>query len=138
MIYELRIYTATPGRLPDILARFRDHTLKIWERYGIRQAGFWTTLVGPDSSTLTYFLAWESLAEREAKWNAFIVDPEWLAVRAASEKDSRLNGWPAGTPVNASSRTSRCVTHDSGPAWLAIPLLLRTFTFYSLRSLPAH
>src|SRR5258707_12232806 len=39
---------------------------------------------------------------------------------------------------NASSRTSRCVTHDSGPVWFAIPLLLRTFTFYSLRSLPAH
>ncbi len=47
-------------------------------------------------------------------------------------------GWPASSPVNASSRTSRCVTHDSGPVWLAIPLLLRTFTFYSLRSLPAH
>ena len=90
MIYELRIYTATPGRLPDILARFRDHTLKIWERYGIRQAGFWTTLVGPNSNTLTYLLAWESLAEREAKWNAFIVDPEWLAVRAATEKDGPI------------------------------------------------
>jgi hypothetical protein len=90
VIYELRIYTATPGRLPDILARFRDHTLKIWERYGIRQAGFWTTLVGPNSNTLTYLLAWESLAEREAKWNAFIVDPEWLAVRAATEKDGPI------------------------------------------------
>jgi hypothetical protein len=90
VIYELRIYTATPGRLPDILARFRDHTLKIWERHGIRQAGFWTTLVGPNSSTLTYLLAWESLAEREAKWNAFIVDPEWLAVRAATEKDGAI------------------------------------------------
>src|SRR5258708_13049216 len=53
-------------------------------------------------------------------------------------KISRLNGWPASSPVNASSRTSRCVTHDSGPVWLAIPFLLRTFTFYSLRSLPAH
>ena len=90
MIYELRIYTATPGRLSDILARFRDHTLKIWERYGIRQAGFWTTLVGPNSNTLTYLLAWESLAEREAKWNAFIVDPEWLAVRVATEKDGPI------------------------------------------------
>jgi hypothetical protein len=90
VIYELRIYTATPGRLPDIIARFRDHTLKIWERYGIRQAGFWTTLVGPDSNTLTYLLAWESLAEREAKWNAFIVDPEWLTVRDATEKDGPI------------------------------------------------
>src|SRR5258708_12373150 len=53
-------------------------------------------------------------------------------------KISRLNGWPANSPVNASSRTSRCVTHDSGPVCLAIPLLLRTFTFYSLRTLPPH
>ena len=90
MIYELRIYTATPGRLPDVLARFRDHTLKIWERFGIRQAGFWTTLVGPNSNTLTYLLAWENLAEREAKWNAFAADSEWLAVRAATEKDGPI------------------------------------------------
>src|SRR5271166_2647071 len=57
-------------------------------------------------------------------------------------KLSRLDGWPAGSPVNASSRTSRYVTHDLGPAWgpawLAMSLLLRTFTFYSLRSLLAH
>jgi hypothetical protein len=49
-------------------------------------------------------------------------------------KLSRLHGWPAGSPVNASSRTSRCATHDSGPVWFAIPLLLRTFTFALCRS----
>jgi hypothetical protein len=90
VIHELRIYTATPGRLPDVLSRFRDHTLKIWARHGIRQAGFWTTLVGPDNNTLTYLLAWENLAEREAKWNAFIVDPEWIAVRANTEKNGPI------------------------------------------------
>ena len=42
MIYELRIYRTLPGRLPNLLARFRNHTLRIWERHGIRQAGFWT------------------------------------------------------------------------------------------------
>src|SRR6267142_2054913 len=45
---------------------------------------------------------------------------------------SRLDGWPAGSPVNASSRTSRCATHDSGPVWFAIPFLLETSTLYSL------
>jgi NIPSNAP len=85
MIYELRVYTAIPGRLPDLLARFRDHTLRIFEGHGIRQAGFWTTLVGPDSNELTYLLAWESLGEREAKWAAFQADPEWISARAASE-----------------------------------------------------
>jgi hypothetical protein len=91
MIHELRIYTTLPGRLPNLLARFQNHTLRIWEKHGIRQAGFWTTLVGPDANDLTYLLAWESLAEREAKWNAFQADPEWIAARTESEKDGPIN-----------------------------------------------
>ncbi len=46
MIYELRVYHTMPGKLPDLLKRFDTITLKIWERHGIKQAGFWTTLVG--------------------------------------------------------------------------------------------
>ncbi|EXJ71751.1 uncharacterized protein A1O5_05561 [Cladophialophora psammophila CBS 110553] len=91
MIYELRIYTTIPGRLPNLLARFENHTLRIWEKHGIRQLGFWTTLVGPDANDLTYMLAWESLAEREQKWNAFFSDPEWIQARADSEKDGAIN-----------------------------------------------
>lgn len=91
MIHELRVYRTLPGRLPALLARFQNHTLRIWERHGIRQAGFWTTLVGESSSDLTYLLAWESLAEREQKWAAFLADPEWQQVRADSEKDGPLN-----------------------------------------------
>jgi hypothetical protein len=64
MIYELRNYTAQPGRLRDLLARFENHTNPIWARHGIRQAGFWTTIVGPTEG-LCYLLAWESFAERE-------------------------------------------------------------------------
>ncbi len=90
MIYELRIYRTLPGRMPNLLARFRDHTLRIWERHGIRQAGFWTTLVGESANDLTYLLAWESLAERETKWAAFQSDPEWQKARADSEKDGPL------------------------------------------------
>lgn len=91
MIYELRIYRTLPGRLPNLLKRFQDHTLRIWERHGIRQAGFWTTLVGSSASDLTYMLVWESLAEREAKWAAFGADPEWHKARAESEKDGMIN-----------------------------------------------
>ena len=91
MIYELRIYTTLPGRLPLLLKRFAEHTLPIWERHGIRQHGFWTTLVGPDANDLTYMLAWESLAEREMKWTAFGADPQWLAARAESERDGPIN-----------------------------------------------
>ena len=56
MIYELRNYTAQPGRLRDLLARFENHTNRIWARYGIRQVGFWTTIVGPTDG-LSYLLA---------------------------------------------------------------------------------
>jgi hypothetical protein len=91
MIYELRVYRTLPGRLPNLLARFQNHTLRIWERHGIRQAGFWTTLVGESNNDLTYLLAWESLAEREEKWAKFQADPEWLQARAESEKDGPIN-----------------------------------------------
>ena len=90
MIYELRIYRCLPGRLPALLRRFQETTLGIWERHGIRQAGFWTVLVGDGNHDLHYMLAWESLAERERKWTAFTADPEWLEKRAASEKDGQI------------------------------------------------
>ncbi len=91
MIYELRVYRTLPGRLPNLLARFNDHTLRIWDRHGIRQAGFWTTLVGESANDLTYLLAWESMAEREAKWSAFQSDPEWLGAGDASERGGPIN-----------------------------------------------
>jgi hypothetical protein len=90
MIHELRIYHAMPGRLPDISRRFETITLKLWERHGIRQAGFWTVLVGDSNSDLYYLLEWESMAERERLWNAFASDPEWLAAKAATERDGPL------------------------------------------------
>src|SRR4030088_1143845 len=90
MIYETRVYRCLPGRLRALLKRFETITLKLWEKHGIRQAGFFTTLVGESNQELTYLLAWESLAERERKWAAFVSDPEWLAGRDESEKDGPI------------------------------------------------
>ncbi len=90
MIHELRIYHCVPGRLPALLKRFETITLGIWARHGIRQAGFWTVAIGDSNQDLYYLLEWESLAERERKWNAFIVDPEWLAKRAETEADGQI------------------------------------------------
>src|SRR5512139_1512408 len=90
MLHELRIYRAVPGRLPALLKRFETITLKLWEKHGIRQAGFWTTVIGDNNQDLHYLLAWESLAEREAKWTAFQNDPEWIAKRADTEKDGAI------------------------------------------------
>lgn len=90
MIYELRVYRCLPGRMPALLRRFEAATLRIWEKHGIHQAGFWTTLIGESNNDLTYLLAWDSLADREARWNAFIADPEWIAARNDSEKDGPI------------------------------------------------
>jgi hypothetical protein len=90
MIYEMRVYRAVPGRLPALISRFQNQTLRIWEKHGIRQAGFWTTLVGESNQQLTYMLAWNSMAERDERWEAFRADPEWIATVAETEKDGQL------------------------------------------------
>ena len=90
MIYELRVYHCIPGRLPDLNRRFETITLKLWDKHGIRPLGFWTTLIGTDHQTLYYLLEWDSLAERERRWNAFASDPEWIAARAETEKSGQI------------------------------------------------
>ena len=90
MIYETRVYRCLPGRLPALLNRFETITLKLWEKHGIKQAGFFTTLIGTSNQELTYFVAWDSLAEREKKWTAFGTDPEWIAGRNKSEEDGQI------------------------------------------------
>jgi hypothetical protein len=90
MIVEMRTYHCAPGRLHALNDRFANTTLGFFEKYGIEQIGFWTTLIGSDNHALTYLLKWESLAERESKWNAFQADPDWQAKRAASEAEKPI------------------------------------------------
>jgi NIPSNAP len=90
MIYELRVYHCVPGRLPALLKRFETITLGLWEKHGIRQAGFWTVLVGESSQDLVYLVQWESMADREKKWTAFQNDPEWIAKRNETERDGAI------------------------------------------------
>lgn len=90
MIHELRIYHCVPGRLQALHKRFQNATLPLWEKHGIRQVGFWTMAIGPTNNALYYVLEWDSLADREQRWNAFATDPEWIAARAASEKDGPI------------------------------------------------
>lgn len=90
MIHELRIYHCMPGRLPALLKRFEMITLGLWAKHGIRQAGFWTVAIGESNHDLYYLLQWESLAERERKWGAFMADPDWIAKRAETERDGPI------------------------------------------------
>src|SRR5689334_8172978 len=90
MILEMRVYRCLPGRLPALMKRFDTLTLKLWDKHGIKQAGFYTTLIGTSNQELTYFVAWTSLADREKKWTAFQSDPDWIAGRAKSEEDGQI------------------------------------------------
>jgi hypothetical protein len=90
LIYELRVYHCVAGRLPDLNKRFESVTLKLWEKHGIRPVGFWTTLIGESNQDLHYLLEWRDLAERERVWGGFMADPDWLKVRAETEKNGQI------------------------------------------------
>ena len=90
MLYELRVYHAVAGRLPALLKRFETTTVRLFEKHGIRQLGFWTVAIGESSSDLIYILQWESLAERDKRFAAFQSDPEWIEARRKSEEDGPL------------------------------------------------
>lgn len=83
-VFELRTYTTLDGRLPALHARFRDHTMRLFEKHGMRNVGYWTPTDRPN--TLVYLIAHESRESAEASWQAFIADPEWQSVYAASTK----------------------------------------------------
>jgi hypothetical protein len=103
MIHELRIYTAAPGRLPDLMARFRDHTMALFEKHGITNVGYWTNSIGGRNDELWYIIGFESLAHREQAWGEFVKDPEWTKVRADSEANGPLLSYLENRILNPTS-----------------------------------
>ncbi|GGY68650.1 hypothetical protein GCM10011613_11130 [Cellvibrio zantedeschiae] len=89
-VYELRIYTVHPGKMPDMLARFKNHTTKIFERHGMVNVGYWVPVEQKDGDKLYYILKHKSRAAAEVSWKAFGDDPEWVKVRTASEANGPI------------------------------------------------
>jgi hypothetical protein len=91
-VFELRTYTASPGKLDALNARFRDHTIAIFKKYGMEVVGFWEPLDKESGAgeKLIYMLAHRDRATAEASWKAFHDDPEWVKVKADSEKNGPL------------------------------------------------
>src|SRR5437762_11755669 len=90
-VYELRVYHAAPGKLGELLARFRDHTIKIFDRHGLKSVAYWTPVDEPQkSNTLIYMLQHPSREEAAANWKSFQDDPEWKTVRDKSEANGKL------------------------------------------------
>ena len=89
--YELRIYHVVSGKLDSLVARFRDHTDKLFAKHGMKSLAYWTALDEPmKSSTFVYILEHPSREAATANWKAFQDDPEWKAVRDKSEENGKL------------------------------------------------
>lgn len=95
-LYELRIYAANPGKLPDLHARFRDHTMKLFERHGMENVIYWNVSEGArgeddvKDNLLVYIIAHRNEAARAASWKAFRNDPKWKEVAAKSEENGKI------------------------------------------------
>ncbi|HEX9875525.1 MAG TPA: NIPSNAP family protein [Gammaproteobacteria bacterium] len=90
-VFELRTYTAAPGRLDALHARFAEYTIQLFERHGMTNIGYFSPQDGPLSeSTLIYLLAHDSREAAEASWAAFRADPEWQSVAEETQRDGRI------------------------------------------------
>jgi len=90
-LYELRTYTALPGRLPALHKRFSEHTMKLFEKHGMKNEIYWVpTDDARKDNTLIYVVSHESQEAADRSWKAFAADPEWIKVRDASEADGKI------------------------------------------------
>jgi hypothetical protein len=87
--FEMRIYYAAPGKLDDLLARFRNHTTALFEKHGIVNIGYWLPLTNSENK-LVYLLAYPSRDAREKSWKEFGADPTWQEVAKESERNGKL------------------------------------------------
>ncbi len=87
--YEMRTYYATPGKLEDLQARFRNHTLKLFEKHGMKNIGYWVPTENPENK-LIYILEYPSREAREKSWKSFGADPEWHKAAKESEANGKL------------------------------------------------
>jgi hypothetical protein len=90
-VFELRTYTAAPGKFDALNKRFRDHTVRLFTKHGMTHVGYWTPADAPlAENTLIYVLAHQSREAAKKSWDAFRSDPEWTKARDESQKDGTL------------------------------------------------
>ncbi len=146
--FELRVYTANPGKLDALNARFRDHTIEIFNRHGITSLGYWTPLENPDNK-LYYVLSFPSREAREKAWKEFSADPDWKKAQAESEANGKLvskvestflqatDFSPAIQPSTAGApRVFELRTYHATPGNL--PILLKRFREHTLTLFTRH
>lgn len=90
-VFEIRTYTTNEGKLEALKTRFRDHTIKLFEKHGMTNIGYWVPQDAPRSqNTLIYIIAHSSRDAAKKNWDEFRNDPDWKRVSAESEKDGKI------------------------------------------------
>ena len=90
-VFEMRTYTAPEGKLPNLQARFRDHTIRIFNKHGMKSVGYWVPQDGAEhNNTLVYIISHDSREQAKKNWADFQADPEWKKVAAESQVDGRI------------------------------------------------
>jgi hypothetical protein len=90
-VFELRTYTAPEGKLPDLQARFRHHTMRIFEKHGMKNVGYWVPQDAPaKDNTLIYIISHASRDAAKKSWADFAADPEWQKVNKESNANGRI------------------------------------------------
>ena len=102
-IYEMRVYYTYDGKFNDIISRFENHTIKLFEKHGFNNVGYWTTLMKDSLSfadkfifqndgkeALVYIVSFKDMKKRDESWDNFINDPEWIRVFEESRKDGPI------------------------------------------------
>lgn len=113
-VYELRVYYTHPGKMPDLLKRFREHTCALFERHGMVNVGYWLPVEGKDQDKLYYVLKHASRDAAKASWSAFGSDPEWKQVAAASENNGKIVAKVESTFLAAADYTPAAIPSLAG------------------------
>jgi hypothetical protein len=126
-VFELRTYTTNEGKLDDLNARFRDHTVALFKKHGIESVGYWVpTDEKRSKNTLIYVIKHESRDAAKASWQAFISDPKWKKAAAESQKDGKILAKSPESVYLKSTDYSPTWSNDESPGTNAV-FELRTY-----------
>jgi hypothetical protein len=146
-VFEMRTYWAPTGKLEALHARFRDHTMKLFEKHGMTNIGYWVPLDNSENK-LIYFLAYPSRESREKSWKAFLTDPDWQRAQRESEANGKLvekvesrflqatDYSPAIKPAKEGGRIFELRTYTTTPGNL--PALNDRFRDHTMRLFARH
>lgn len=126
VVFELRTYTATPGNLDKLLTRFRDHTMRIFEKHGMKNIGYAVPVDKADGAgdKLVYMIAHRSREAAKESWKEFNADPEWKDVAAKSQVDGKIVAKVESVFVSQADFSPKVADYQGAPRLIE----MRTYT----------